>query len=332
MPHSVSPIPLTQRKTVPASPAEIASSAKHKSVGAGKFKLGQYGEAEAAYTVAISLLPEAHLLLVPLYNNRALARLKTGDHTGAVEDATTVIGLVGPSYHPQREAKVTTESEGASVDLSDGLVKAWRRRAEAYEGKEKWALAQKDWEAVAAANWAGGKLRSEAVGSAGRCRRTANANNADSGGRSTSTTKFPVKRSSARPSVPSPPVRRGPTPPSQALSKLREANKAAEAEDQARHELKDTIDARLLAWKGGKETNIRALIASLDSVLWPELGWQKVGMGDVISPSQVKIRYTKAIAKLHPDKLNANNTNLEQRMTANAVFGTLNEAWNSFKQ
>lgn len=67
--------------------------------------------------------------------------------------------------------------------------------------------------------------------------------------------------------------------------------------------MKDSIDARLGAWKNGKESNLRALIASLDSVLWPELGWQKVGMAELVTPNQVKIRYTKAIAKLHPDKV-----------------------------
>ena len=132
---------------------------------------------------------------------------------------------------------------------------------------------------------------------------------------------------------------------------------AAEAEDQERHALKDAVDARLIAWKGGKEANLRALIASLDAVLWPELGWQKVGMHELVTPAQVKVRYTKAIAKLHPDKvrlflclglllcgmngrltslglglkLNVKNTTLEQRMIANGVFGTLNEAWNAFK-
>ena len=91
--------------------------------------------------------------------------------------------------------------------------------------------------------------------------------------------------------------------PSDALNRVRDANVAAEAEDQAKYELKDTVDARLAAWRAGKENNIRALIASLDTVLWPELGWQKVGIHELVSPSQVKIRYTKAIAKLHPDKV-----------------------------
>ena len=90
---------------------------------------------------------------------------------------------------------------------------------------------------------------------------------------------------------------------SEALEALRAATSAAEAEENERYELKDSVDARLTAWKGGKESNIRALIASLDSILWPELGWQKVGMHELVSNAQVKSRYTRAIARLHPDKV-----------------------------
>ena len=68
-------------------------------------------------------------------------------------------------------------------------------------------------------------------------------------------------------------------------------------------DLKDSVEARLSAWKTGKETNVRALVASLDTVLWPELGWQKVGLHELVTPGQVKVRYMKAIAKLHPDKV-----------------------------
>ena len=293
---------MIQRQAIPASHSEIASSAKYKSVGAEKFHLGQYAEAETAYTAAIAALPVSHLLLVPLYNNRALARLKTGDHSGAIEDCSTVITLIGPNYHPMKEAKVDKEEEGSGVNLGDGLVKAWKRRAEAYEGREKWAMSQVDWEAAIAASWVGDKLRNEALRGAGRCRRMATANNNSHGGPSNSEGSTPA-RPATKTAALARPTHRGPTPPSEAQMKLREANRTAEAEDQARHELKDTVDARLLAWKGGKETNVRALIASLDTVLWPELGWQKVGMAELVTPAQVKIRYTKAIAKLHPDKV-----------------------------
>ncbi|KAF8627930.1 hypothetical protein AX17_006085 [Amanita inopinata Kibby_2008] len=334
-PRAPSPIRAAPRaNVVSASQSSISLSTQHKTRGGDKFKLGQYGEAEAAYSSAIATLPESHLLLVPLYNNRALTRLKTGDYAGAVEDATTVISIIGSGYHPSHELKVAREEEGASVDLADGLAKALRRRAEAWEGREKWEEAGKDWEALAAKEWAKANIRGEAVRGAGRCRRMVQASTSLSSPSSVQPAQNPRPPPRKRPAPPS----RPPKPqvmnarPSEALSKLRMANGAAEAEDQARHELKDGVDAKLLAWKAGKETNIRALLGSLDAVLWPELELQKVGMAELVSPAQVKIRYTKTIAKLHPDKLNASNSTLEQRMLANGVFGTLSDAWNAFKQ
>ncbi len=278
---------------VSASSSLISTSQSHKNLGAEKFKLGQYGEAESAYTKAIECLPSGHLLLVPLYNNRALVRLKTGDYNGAVGDAGIVIELVSESTWRDEQARVKTSEEGAGVDLGDGLVKAWRRRAEALEGREKWDDARKDWEKVAGANWAASNMRGEGVRGAGRCRKMVVAQKQETSGAP------PPRAVKPRPAPARPPPRRGPTPPSQALSNLKKANDAAEAEDNEKYELKDVVDGKLLAWKGGKETNIRALIASLDTVLWPELGLQKTSIAELVMPAQVKIRYTKAIAKLH---------------------------------
>jgi len=286
-----SPIPVTRRQAIPAPTNVIATCMKHKATGTEMFKLGRFGEADTAYTSAITSLPENHLLQVQLYNNRALSRLKTGEYSGTVEDCSLVISLIGPSYHPQREAKVTEENEGSGVDLADGLMKAHKRRAEAYEGKEKWEDARKDWEVIAGTEWANGKMRSEAVSGIGRCRKMLNPESEQAAAKPL--VKRPLPRA----------VNRGPTPPSEALAKLRAVTDATEAEDQTKHELKDVVDAKVGAWKGGKEQNIRALVASLENVLWPGLNWQKVGMHELVTPNQVKIRYTKAIAKLHPDKV-----------------------------
>lgn len=319
-----SPIRPTQRNVISASLSAISTSAEHKATGTEMFKLGRFAEAEAFYTSAISRLPDSHLLLVPLLNNRGLSRLKTGNMSGAIEDFTAVIVLVGPSYNPGREAKVTREEDGAGVDLGDALGKAWRRRAEAYEGREKWDLARQDWESIVGAEFSG-RHRGEALGGIGRCKKMLSVGDAPD----VVTSSAPRVNASKPTKRPAP--RRGPTPPSEAVARLKQANQEAEAEEQARLELKDSVDSRLATWKNGKETNLRALVASLDTVLWPELGWQKVGMAELVTSHQVKIRYTKAIAKLHPDKLNVKNTTLEQRMIANGVFGALNDAWNVFK-
>jgi len=84
--------------------------------------------------------------------------------------------------------------------------------------------------------------------------------------------------------------------PSLALNALRTSTAAA-----------DAVDARLSSWKNGKEENIRALLASLDTVLWDEMvksdrAAVKVGLHELVMPVQVKMKYMKAVARVHPDK------------------------------
>ncbi|KAJ6521342.1 hypothetical protein DFH09DRAFT_1425006 [Mycena vulgaris] len=303
------------RAQIPVAPAALRTSRTHAATAQEKAGLGQYGAALSAYTLAVDALPAGHVLLVPLLNLRALARLKEGDFRGVEADAAAVEGICGAGGRAVGVERVVVE--GTAVDLGAGVVDAWKQRAEALEGRERWEEAGRDWERVAGAVWATRADRDEGVRGAGRCRKMA--------------VPAPVAPP-VKPAAPKrPQARVGSLPPSEALTNLRQANNAQEEEDLARHQLKDTVDGKLLAWKGGKETNVRALLASLDTVLWPELGLQPSGMKDLVTPGQVKIRYMKAIAKLHPDKLNANNSTLEQRMVANGVFGALNEAWNAFK-
>ncbi|KAF9012013.1 hypothetical protein BDQ17DRAFT_1420409 [Cyathus striatus] len=313
--------PLKRRDIVSCSPSVLSQSDLHKSAGTEKFKLGQYATAEESYTSAIMCLPPNHLMLVPLYNNRALVRMKNGNYLGAAEDASDVVAIIGEEYHPLREAKVEGRKEdGAGIDLSDGFIKALKRRAEAWEGRERWSEAGKDWERLAGMDWVKQSVKTEAVRGAGRCRRMVDA--ADK----------PVVSASTKPK-PRPAPRPLPQPQgtSKAVSALRETTSMAEAEDAAKHQLKDSVDTRLQTWKGGKETNLRALLSSLDTILWSELGLQKISLAELMSAGQVKKWYMKAIAKVHPDKLNASNSTLEQRMLAGGVFTALNEAWIAFK-
>lgn len=83
-------------------------------------------------------------------------------------------------------------------------------------------------------------------------------------------------------------------------------------------------------WCKGKEDNIRALISSLDMVLWPTLGLKPVNLSQLISASKVKIAYMRAVAKLHPDKV-AVDASVVQKMIASAVFMVLNKAFEDFK-
>ncbi|KAF9254114.1 hypothetical protein L218DRAFT_1082480 [Marasmius fiardii PR-910] len=337
-PTSVSPSPSFHAKSdslhpstlVLASPTALRTSAAHKNKGTEFFKLGDFPAAEGEYTKAIDCLPSGQTLLVTLYNNRALVRLKVGNSTGAIEDVGQVIDLVGTGNVGTARGGVEggaarLDGVDLEVNLGDAIVKAWKRRAEALEGKEKWAEAGRDWERVAGAEWAGQGVRGEGVRGAGRCRRMEKQTQDPE---ETKVKPPPPARPKPKPKAQTPTRIR---PDSEALKSLRQANAAAENEDAEKHALKDAVDARLIAWKGGKENNIRALLASLEMVLWPELGVPKWGMHELISEGQVKVKYMKAIAKVHPDKLSSGNFSVEQKMLAQGVFGALNDAWNSSK-
>ncbi|KAJ3496192.1 hypothetical protein NLJ89_g10516 [Agrocybe chaxingu] len=372
-------IPTRNRNLPSASPSVLATALRHKTTGTEQFKLGQFGTAVEAYSAAIMTLPPGHLLLVPLYTNRAIARIRTGEYPGAVEDAAGALVIImaaesaaaangaGPSamfdpasvnsnvsvdakgWSPAIEPPALisaalqkanqagwTHAQGVGVDLSDGYLKALKRRAEAWEGREKWSDALKDWEVLSGVAWVGEGVRKEAARGAARCRKMVDGGSASSGapngsndvsGSSSAPTPKPKPKPAPRPKVPAP------EQPSVALESLRALNSQAEADDNLKHQLKDSVDTRLASWRTGKETNIRALLASLDLVLWEEVlsGCRVKGLSDLVSAAQVKKAYMKVVARVHPDKLSPSNSTVEQRMLANGVFGTLNEAWVAFQ-
>ncbi|KAG8917109.1 hypothetical protein FRC00_014025, partial [Tulasnella sp. 408] len=288
------------RQYVTCAASVLSESSSHRTAGTAAYKLGQFANAEQSFSQAISVLPERHMGLVPLWNNRAMSRLKTGDGPGAVSDCTAVLELIGVDWKAGDDAADAGGAHGAGVDLGEALIKAITRRAQAYEMNEKWDKAKEDWEKLAGIGntWgpSGAKAKTEAFRGLDRCRKAL------------APPPPPAQSTSAASSTPKPKATPKPRPaapssgPSEATARLQAANRAAEADEAERYRLKDSIEARLLAWKGGKETNIRALIASLENVLWPELNWVKVGMHELITEQQVKIRYMKAIAKVHPDK------------------------------
>ena len=57
----------------------------------------------------------------------------------------------------------------------------------------------------------------------------------------------------------------------------------------------------------------------------------KTQLTDLVLDNKVKIYYMKAVAKTHPDKINSNEST-ENKMIANGVFITLNEAWEHLRK
>jgi len=366
LPPSGPPRMPPRRLTATISSTIFTTYTSQKSAGTDAYKLGQYPAAADAYSCALAPIPEEHVLRLPLLTNRAAARFKVGELSGAGEDCSAAIALVeqlvgNVSAGSEKIGRVRVVIEDPvgtdgdmEVDLSGGLTKAYQRRAEAYEGLEKWTPALADWEVLVGAEWAGAS-RALAARGAARCRQMiGNETNGtiDAGKRPAAPSNVAQRPPKPRPKPRMPPtsVSTGDSP---AVAALRAAANVAASEDAERHVHKDAVDRQLLAWRQGKEANIRALLTTLDGILWPELGWKKVGMAEVVGKGQVKVVYMRAIARVHPDKvvcffdgrilamadtyiltqqLNASNTTVEQRMIANGVFGTLSEAWNAFLQ
>jgi hypothetical protein len=335
-PNSHTP-PRNLTTTIHAS--ALTTSTSHKVTGTQAYKLGDFPSSIASYALALSALPPHHVLRVPVLTNMALVKSKMGDLREVVKDCEEAIRVVrrfvavdgsGPtegdfgSDTPStpipvsvlgtgkvqvivegRALPTTTTTElPTSIDLIEGLTKAYRRRAEAYEGLEKWEMARADWEVLIGAEWVAAGAKGEALRGAGRCRRMVQGPGGDSAAQPTP----PKPRRKPASSASAPSLSAGgsnttaPTS-SAALAALRASHDTQASEEALRLTHKDAVDARLASWRAGKEANVRALLTTLDSVLWPELGWKRVGMAEVVGAGQVKGAYVRAIARVHPDKV-----------------------------
>ncbi|KAG0264717.1 hypothetical protein DFQ27_001058 [Actinomortierella ambigua] len=335
------------RTIVQASGLQMQQSNQLKEQGNALFKLGQFGQAAEMYAQATASLPANHLSLVILHNNRAAALIKTGDYRETVEVCTRSIGIIqGPDGEGVNDVLPSSSSiDGSIINLKEQMSKALMRRATAYENMEKYKDAKRDWTLLRELD----PSNKAAFEGLRRCDKAIQLTEGggsgigDGSGRST-----PLKKAS--------PVSNGSSMRSSALqdmygtvhssaqqartkaviqnsegvSKLREAARQQEKEEDEKLRVRDQVDQRMGQWKAGKEDNLRALIASLHTVLWEGAGWKAVGMHELVTASQVKVKYMRAIGKMHPDKLGGQTT-IEQRMMANTIFSTLNSAWDAFK-
>ncbi|KAL8830600.1 MAG: hypothetical protein Q9170_005665 [Blastenia crenularia] len=325
-----SPRPEAPKRTIPSiSSIALRSSHTSRQAGTAAFKRGDYAEATTHYTSALSSLPPTHPLFIPILTNRALSHLKTGDPKACIADTNSTLDLIGSS---RGVAETVDLGDEGVKDLYTYWGKAMTRQAEALEQLEKWAEAGGAWKSCVEAGVGGGL----SIEGRNRCEKAIGGPS----GRST------AKPTAVNKSIPKPKPRPQPSAlddlsssltsssglsSTQAVSRLRAANLAADRLDDEKFALSDQVSDRVSRWRAGKEGNLRALLASLDTVLWEGSGWKKVGMGELIQGGKVKVVYMRGIARVHPDKLPTTATT-EQRMISAAVFATLNEAWDGFRR
>lgn len=282
------------RQIPPVSSSALNQSASDRQKGSEAFKRGDYSAAHEAYTSALRPLPQSHPVTIIVLCNRAVTNIKVGDPKSAIADADAALAIIGISKG-EGERIATGGNEG-DKDMKEFYGKAMMRKAEALEHMEKWADAYKVWK-EAVQDGVGGSI---SIQGRNRCEKAA------SGG----TPSAPGAAKRPQPRKPAPPKQSavsalggGPAADSEAVKRMKAANAAADRADDEKFALTDQVDAKLIAWKGTKADNLRALLGSLDKVLWEDAGWKKVNMGDLVLPNKVKIIYMKAIAKVHPDKV-----------------------------
>lgn len=115
-----------------------------------------------------------------------------------------------------------------------------------------------------------------------------------------------------------------------ALAEKNERDMQVQRDQAERNRFSETLDAEIKRWAAGKEGNLRALLSTLQYVLWPEAGWQPVSLTDVITGASVKKVYRKATLCVHPDKVQQKGATIQQKYVAEKVFDLLKEAWNKF--
>uniref|UniRef100_A0A182YJL6 Cyclin-G-associated kinase n=1 Tax=Anopheles stephensi TaxID=30069 RepID=A0A182YJL6_ANOST len=100
--------------------------------------------------------------------------------------------------------------------------------------------------------------------------------------------------------------------------------------DMRKEELVKEMDperVKLMEWTEGKKNNIRALLCTVHTVLWPGAKWTKCEMHQLVSAADVKKIYRKACLAVHPDK----HTGTENESMAKMIFMELNNAWTEFE-
>eukprot|EP00177_Eucheuma_denticulatum_P005343 GFKZ01009709.1.p1 GENE.GFKZ01009709.1~~GFKZ01009709.1.p1 ORF type:complete len:806 (+),score=122.79 GFKZ01009709.1:5275-7692(+) len=113
------------------------------------------------------------------------------------------------------------------------------------------------------------------------------------------------------------------------LAAVREREKAEEKERDQKDNARGAAEARVNQWTGNgtRRGNLRALLASLDTVLYPGATWKPVTMQVLKANPKVKVNYHKAILQVHPDKIGSKNLPPDQQVLAELIFDELKNAY-----
>lgn len=299
----------------PLNSAQKMTFTDSRTIAQENFKNGDFTKSLENYLEAGKLIPLDHPYQIIIYSNLALLYSKLGDAKEQLLNSDKGLALISSIMESQKKSV----SELTSLKLEEGknLKSFWNKlmlkRAESLEFLEKWSDSKTAYEELIK----NGESSKTVMDGKNRCNKMLNPTIQKSKPKSQSLTTSNTTISSINPS-------------NEKLQRVKESGVKKQKEDEEKFQLHDKVESKLDAWRQGNKDNIRALICSLDSILWPELNWKPVKLTDLVMDNKVKINYMKAVAKTHPDKISSTES-MEKKMIANGVFITLNEAWESFK-
>ncbi|CAO0790498.1 unnamed protein product [Mucor circinelloides] len=313
--HAPASSPKNTTTQPPPQPDSVTAYAdKERKQGNYYFNKGQFADSESAYTLAINSLPVGHGDVALLSNNRAAARLKQGKYQDCLVDCSTAIDIA--RKHMQNNTPISPIMSATSTNMKAQLIKALHRKACALEGLRLFEAAIQVYEEYVRLD---GSRSAQVTQGIMRCQQAlldskkkqqqqqqqqqpqwkpaTSANDA--------TTAFPdidfnmfIPKKDQKTQAQLDEINN-----SKAVKEMRDREKKREAEEAERLENEDKVNAQISVWKTGKDKNLRALLGSLELILWPGVQWKGVMMSELLDPKKCKLTYMKAIAKVHPDKV-----------------------------
>lgn len=306
----------TSKFTIPQlDSAQTMSFTTHREIGQEKFKAGDYTASLENFLSASTVIPADHPYQIIISSNLSVVYSKLGNPKEQLAIASRGLKLISQSTGDLPVSELSSINIEDNKTLKNFWVKLMTKRAESLEFLEKWEDAKTAYEKLIKE----GESSKAVMDGKNRCVKILNP-------------QAPLKPR-AKPRAP-PRQQTSDTASAQNgenLKHVKENNLKKEKEEEEKFGLHDKVESQLDRWRLGNKSNIRALICSLDTILWPELNWQPVKLTDLVLDKKVKIYYMKAVAKTHPDKI-SNSESVENKMIANGVFITLNEAWETFKE
>lgn len=111
-----------------------------------------------------------------------------------------------------------------------------------------------------------------------------------------------------------------------AIGELRKRETEKAKADADEDEVRKRLDGKLKTWseEHGQKKQLRALLATLHTILWEGSAWKQLSLADVLDDSKVKRVYHKASRVVHPDK--TGHLDAEKRFIAKRVFDSLTQA------